>query len=55
MKLRIIRPFYDKVTGELYKADTVAEFKKDRALEIMKRLPDYVEEVKEKKAKKKEA
>lgn len=56
MKLRIIKPFADKITGELYKVGAVVEFKKDRAEEIISRVPDYVEKVEDKKkAKKKEA
>lgn len=35
IKLKVLRQFHDKVTDELYKADSVIEVTEDRAKEIL--------------------
>lgn len=53
MKLQIKREFRDKITGELYKKDSVVEFTDDRANEILADKRGLAEEAKEKKTTKK--
>lgn len=55
MKLLIKREFRDKITGELYKKDSVVEFAEDRAKEILADNRNLAEEAKEKKTTKKTA
>lgn len=55
MKLLIKREFRDKITGELYKKDSVVEFAEDRAKEILADKRSLAEEAKEKKTAKKTA
>lgn len=55
MKLLIKREFRDKITGELYKKDSVVEFAEDRAKEILADNRGLAEEAKEKKTAKKTA
>ena len=55
MKLKVIKPFVDKNTSELYKTGQEVEFTKTRAEEILARVPDYVEPITEAKEEPKEA
>ena len=55
MKLQIKREFRDKITGELYKKNSVVEFTEDRAKEILADKRGLAEEAKEKKTTKKTA
>lgn len=46
MKIRVLRAFRDKYTGQVYKPDEVLNLKKARGEEILANLPEnYAEDV----------
>ena len=53
MKVRVIRPFIDKVTKKKHKTDEEIEVSSARAAEILKRGP-FIEKISEKKTENKE-
>lgn len=44
MKVKVIKPFIDKHTGEIYKENQVLEITKTRAKEILS-VGNYIEEI----------
>ena len=49
MKVKVIKSFRDKNTGELYEADSIIDVKKERAEELLKDARGLVEKVETKK------